>query len=396
MKGEKFDFIVVGAGIFGLSTAYSLNKRGYSVCILSDGIIPSPQASSYDMSKIIRLEYGSDLEYLEMAERSLRQWREWNSLLASKTFHETGFLLLCKSPIDDPLQNFESGSSSLLESKGYQTQKIDSSIIADSYPAFCSSTFVDGFYNPIGGFVESARVIELLSRYLQQKGVVIHDKSKVVSMESSTNRVNALLLDNNQSFHAGSFIYCTGCYTPQLLDMMDSFTVTGHPSFHLKCPDHLSAKFSADRFPVFSADISNTGWYGFPIHPKSGLIKIARHGVGIPIDPLSDPRSTTKKQAADLRAFLKQCIPDLAKAELVSSRICCYTDTADGHFWIDQHQSKTNLVVASGGSGHGFKMGPELGEMIALTALGESHTYSDRYRARVFTEETVQEEQARK
>ena len=265
MTRRNFDFVVVGAGIFGMSTAYSLNKRGYSVCLLSEGEIPNTKASSHDMSKILRLEYGDDQEYMLMAERSLVQWREWNADLGEKTFHETGFLLLGQKNLQEPSQKFERDSLALLESRGFETQRLNSSKIAKSFPAFNSSTFVDGFYNRLGGFADSARLLQLLSEYLEKKGVIVRANSKVSSFESNGNKVNALRLDSQESIQGSTFICCAGCYTPNLLDMTDSFSITAHPSFHLRCPEKMLEKFSVDHFPVFSADISNTGWYGFPI-----------------------------------------------------------------------------------------------------------------------------------
>ena len=87
--------------------------------------------------------------------------------------------------------------------------------------------------------------------------------------------------------------------------------------------------------------------------------------------------------------------PTLADAPLVYTRRCLYTDTLDGHFWIDQHPEIKGLSVSSGGSGHGMKMAPILGEMTADIAEGKTHQFSKRYRWRHLTAETVQVEEAR-
>ena len=72
-----------------------------------------------------------------------------------------------------------------------------------------------------------------------------------------------------------------------------------------------------------------------------------------------------------------------------------YTDTLDGHFWIDRHPEIKGLTVGSGGSGHGFKMGPVVGEMIATVAEGGQHKWSDRYQWRELSKDTIQREEAR-
>ncbi|HLF64367.1 MAG TPA: FAD-dependent oxidoreductase, partial [Saprospiraceae bacterium] len=138
-----------------------------------------------------------------------------------------------------------------------------------------------------------------------------------------------------------------------------------------------------------------SGWYGFPYHPLAQVVKVANHGVGTSINPEKDERIVTADHEKHLRDFLKISIPSLAEAPLVYTRLCCYTDTLDGHFWIDQHPEIKHLTVATGGSGHAFKMGPMLGEMIADTAEGQRHKWSARYSWRELSSDTVQEEEAR-
>ena len=91
---KKYDFLVLGAGIFGITTAIELRKKKYSVGILNPGKIPHPLAESTDISKIIRMEYGTDIEYMSMVEECLPVWREWNKFFKDILYHEVGFLLL--------------------------------------------------------------------------------------------------------------------------------------------------------------------------------------------------------------------------------------------------------------------------------------------------------------
>ena len=113
------------------------------------------------------------------------------------------------------------------------------------------------------------------------------------------------------------------------------------------------------------------------------------------LHPEHDERIVTREDTENLRSFLKQTLPALANDPIVYTRRCCYTDTLDGHFWIDNHPEIKNLTIGSGGSGHGFKMGPVIGAMIADVALGGSHKWSARYRWRMLTNDTVPQEEAR-
>ncbi len=126
----------------------------------------------------------------------------------------------------------------------------------------------------------------------------------------------------------------------------------------------ISELFAPERFPVFGADITTTGYYGFPIN-RDGVVKIANHGPGREIAPDSSERVVTSEEQTNLREFLSSTFPALADAPIVYSRVCMYCDTHDGHFWIAQDPERQGLVIAAGDSGHGFKFGPVLGEIIA-------------------------------
>jgi len=96
-----------------------------------------------------------------------------------------------------------------------------------------------------------------------------------------------------------------------------------------------------------------------------------------------------------LHSFIAESLPSLENDPVVFTKRCCYTDTLDGHFWIDRHPEIKNLTVGTGGSGHGFKMGPAVGKMIAKKALGEKHQWSGRYNWRVLDDTTRNKEEAR-
>jgi glycine/D-amino acid oxidase-like deaminating enzyme len=176
---------------------------------------------------------------------------------------------------------------------------------------------------------------------------------------------------------------------------------TGHPVYHLAHLAHLAAPepdaaddpFDPARFPVFTADVARTGWYGFPRHPRSGVLKIANHGVGVALDPARDERVVTDADIERARAFLADALPALANAPIPYTRRCLYCDTLDGHFVIDRHPRRPGLVVASGGSGHGFKFAPLVGDWIADVASGLAPI--DRFRWRALDAGTRSQEAAR-
>jgi glycine/D-amino acid oxidase-like deaminating enzyme len=309
-------------------------------------------------------------------------------------YHETGFLVLSSEILEHDFESFAGASYVNLLKRGYHPQRIDQQLFSAMFPAFNSEVYRDGFYNQFGGYVEAGRVIEELVHYARSMEITIHEGQTADRILISNHIATGVMTREGLQFDAGHVIVCAGNFTPYLLPELQPFMqITGHPVFHLK-PES-GSPFMPPDFSVFAADIQNTGWYGFPYHPLAQVVKVANHGIGVPVHPEKDERIVSKAQEAHLHDFLKISIPSLSDAPLVYTRLCCYTDTLDGHFWIDQHPEIKNLTVASGGSGHAFKMGPVLGEMIADTAEGGRNKWSSRYGWRELSDKTPYEEEAR-
>jgi glycine/D-amino acid oxidase-like deaminating enzyme len=161
-------------------------------------------------------------------------------------------------------------------------------------------------------------------------------------------------------------VLATGAWRPFPVADPSSFRPSGMPVL-LFAPDD-PEPYRPPHFPVWGADIARTGWYGFPAGPD-GVIKIGHHGVGYPGDP-EDPPVVAAAWEARCRAFLRESLPGLASAPLVGTRTCFYCDSRDGDFWIDRDPQRPGLVVATGGSGHGFKFAPVLGGLVADVVEG--------------------------
>ncbi len=388
------DHLIIGGGIFGLCTAIELQKKGRSVTVLEAGKIPNPLAASTDISKIIRMEYGTDEEYMDMAAESMKTWRYWNELFNETIYQEVGFLLLTSQPLGHASQVFEYSSFSNLIKKGYQPERMDFGMIKERFPAFNHHHFQDGFFHQKAGYAQSGRVLEILRDLGRAVGIQILENQNVKHLTVENGKSIGVKTLSGEKFWAGNITICAGNFTPYIVpELLPYFKVTGHPVFHIK-PSRPEL-YESPRFAVFAADISNTGWYGFPLHPKEKVVKIALHSEGLELHPEHDDRKVTQEEHRKLRQFLRYALPELANDPVVYTRKCCYTDTLDGHFWIDNHPEIQNLTIGSGGSGHGFKMGPVIGNMIALLAEGNKHKWSKRYQWRDLGSNTAQCEEAR-
>lgn len=369
--------LVVGSGVFGASAAVELASRGWSVTLVDPaGRSPHPEAASTDIAKMIRADYGTDPLYMDLMDECFPVWREWNDRWGTDRFHEDGFLILAGGPL--VAGSYEHASYHALIPRGYPLELLDAVAIRDRFPHFHPPTGAEGYYNPVGGWAESGWVVGALLENAAAAGVRTIDQ-RVQRLYTEGTVVRGVELDNGEHITADLTIVAAGAWTPNLIDRLDELiTTTGHPILHFRPLD--PSPYLPPAYPPWAADIANTGWYGFPA--IGGVVKVANHGPGLPIDAAA-PRAVADHWEARFRSFLSDWIPALANAPVVYTRLCLYTDTTDGDFLIDRHPDLEGLVVATGGSGHGFKFAPILGRLIADVADGGEPL--DRFRWRVPT-----------
>jgi sarcosine oxidase / L-pipecolate oxidase len=382
---------VVGAGIFGVTAALELRRRGHEVALFDPGPIPHPLAESTDISKVVRLDYGPDEAYLALMETALDGWRRWNAAWGAPLFHETGVTFLTRARMQPG--GFEHESFMRLVRRGHPVERLDATAIRARFPAWSTGSYIDGYWNPIGGYAESGRVVERLLAEATALGVSLHERQTFERLDHEGSRV-AGIVTREGAFPADQVVMAVGAWTGHALPFLaPCFRSVGQPVFHLAPVDR--APYEASRFPVFCADIARTGFYGFPITPE-GRVKIANHGVGRAIHPASSARVVTADDEAELRAFLRETFPGLVDAPIVYTRVCVYGDSLDGHFWIARDPRREGLVVAAGGSGHGFKFAPVLGELIANATEGVDDPRLARFRWRPEERPIAAEEAARR
>ena len=383
--------IVVGAGINGVTAAIELKKRGHRVVLVDPGPLPHPLAASTDISKAVRAAYGTDEDYTLLAERSIRLWRDWNKEFGVELYHEVGVMFVRRREMKPA--DFEYESFKILEKHGHKIERMNSARLWKRFPAWNPELYRDGILELAAGHVESSRVVGILSERAKSVGVGLREGAKFSELDEGDDRVKGIVLDDGQRISGDVVVMAVGAWTPYVLPFTQKFfRATGQPVFHLKPrqPD----LFASERFPVFGADISTTGYYGFPVS-REGVVKIANHGPGREMSPESTERVVTSEEEKNLREFLSSTFPALADAPIVYSRVCMYCDTDDGHFWIAPDPERRGLIVAAGDSGHGFKFAPVLGEIIADAVEGKSNPLLQKFRWRPDVRAGEQKEAAR-
>jgi glycine/D-amino acid oxidase-like deaminating enzyme len=353
--------IIVGAGINGVTAAIELRKRGHDVVLVDPGPLPHPLAASTDISKAVRAAYGADEIYTELAERAIPIWRKWNAEFGVELYHEVGVMFVCRQEMKR--SDFEYESYKILKQRGHKIERMNSVRLWKRFPAWNPELYRDGVLELEAGFAESGRVVAALIGRARSIGIELRDGARFSQLDENDDRLKGIVLDNGQRISGDAVVMAVGAWTPYLLPFTQKFfRASGQPVFHLK--PRQPELFEPERFPVFGADISTTGYYGFPLS-REGVVKIANHGPGREMSPESSNRLVTPQEEQNLRDFLSSTFPALADAPIVYTRICLYCDTNDGHFWIAPDPERPGLIVATGDSGHGFKFAPVLGEIIA-------------------------------
>ncbi|HEY4271004.1 MAG TPA: FAD-dependent oxidoreductase [Candidatus Udaeobacter sp.] len=424
--------VVVGAGINGVTTAIELKKRGHEVVLVDAGPLPHELAASTDISKAVRAAYGADEDYTALAEQSIRLWRQWNEEFGTKLYHQVGVMFVRRREMTP--SDFEYESFKLLQKRGIKLMRMDAPQLWKRFPAWNPELYQDGVLEIEAGYAESGRVVATLIERAKSLGVQF-TAGKFAALDESGGRVNGVAIEeqprnrvipsgveNGAAGEAATWtgrpeaertgseriksrgdsvqvvsrgpstslgmtriaadivVMAVGAWTPYLLPFTKNFfRATGQPVFHLKPAE--TELFAPERFPVFGADITTTGYYGFPVN-RDGVVKIANHGPGREMSPESPKRAVTSDDEINLRKFLAETFPALADAPIVHTRVCMYCDTHDGHFWIARDPEREGLVVAAGDNGHGFKFAPVLGEIIADATEGKDNPLLDKFRWR--------------
>jgi glycine/D-amino acid oxidase-like deaminating enzyme len=400
--------IVVGAGINGVTAAIELRKRGHEVVLVDPGPLPHALAASTDISKAVRAAYGTDEDYTALAERSIKLWRQWNEEFGTKLYHEVGVMFVRRAKMEPG--DFEHESLKLLEKRGLKVARMNAPQLWKRFPAWNPELYRDGVLEIEAGYAESGRVVAMLIERAKSLGVRLYE-GKFAALDQVGQRVKGIVVQDRQfkpvipneveesrgdtdqlvsrghstslgmtQLAADVVVMAVGAWTPYLLPFTKTFfRATGQPVFHLQPSD--PELFAQERFPVFGADITTTGYYGFPIN-RDGVVKIANHGSGREMSPDSPERVITADDQRRLREFLASTFPSLADAPIVYTRVCMYCDTHDGHFWIARDPEREGLVVAAGDSGHGFKFAPVLGEIIADAVEGKHNPLLEKFRWR--------------
>ena len=351
----KFDVVVIGAGVFGSWTANFLQSSGRRVLILDAHGPANSRASSGGESRIIRMGYGTDELYTRWSMRSLPFWEELNASSGAKIFHRTGVLWL--SPKDN---TYTHESIDVLKRAGVPHEVMNADDARRRYPQISIPDDGMAFLDTTSGAIMARRAVELVVAEAIRKGAGY--RSELIEAPSGKGHLQSIRARDGEHFSAETFVFACGPWLPAIFPSLlgDRIFPTRQEVFFFGIPPG-DTRFSPPALPTFLDRYRE--YYGMPNLEGRGL-KAASDEHGEHADPDSQERIPSAEAMAHARNYVAERFPALKNAPVVETRICQYENTSSGDFLIDRHPEKENVWFVGGGSGHGFKHGPAVGEHV--------------------------------
>jgi monomeric sarcosine oxidase len=366
-----WDFIVVGAGVFGAWTAWTLQRRGHKVLLLDAWGAGHSRSSSGGETRLIRTEYAGNAFYTRWAWESLAEWHALSRRHESPIFHQTGALYIY--PEDSAKIE---GSIAIQRELGIPIEKIGARDLARRWPQVNFDGIAVGVMQPTMGALMARRSIQNLVAELVKNGGG-YRQFAVDPPRSDRGALAAVTGTGGETLSAGRFVFACGPWLPKLFpDVVGGRIVPTRQDVFFFAPTPGDKRFEAANMPAWVDVSSKDLHYGFPDIEARGF-KIALDGHGPKYDPDNGDRRITDQALADVRTYLARRFPDLARRPLAESRVCQYENSDNGHLLIDRHPAWANVWIVGGGSGHGFKHGPAVGRYAADLALGTGTAVAD-------------------
>jgi sarcosine oxidase / L-pipecolate oxidase len=344
--------LVIGRGVFGLSAALSLRASGHHVVVVGtrDG-----NSASEDTSRIIRNDYAGDVFHTTWADEAIEGWQRWNAESHVPLFSQVGLANLTLEPMD-PTSYAGASYRSLPNPR-----RLDPVAISEMLGFLTPGRFVDGYVNESAGWANASEALRHMERLCEIADVGIVPERAAQIGDGWVGLADDGLL------RADRVVVAAGAWTPTLVPEATELLVpAGQPVLYLRPadPTHFS------NVPVWALDLARSGFYGFPA-TSDGIVKVGHHGPGITrrLGVTSVPASVIDR----FREFFRESVPALVGARLDRSRVCFYSDAPEGRFVVDAVPGRKHVFVAAGGSGHGFKFAPVLGDLVAAVVNHDEH-----------------------
>jgi len=360
---SKPQVAVIGAGAFGGWTALHLLERGARVTLVDAWGPGNSRASSGGETRILRGTYGPDRPYTKLAARAIKLWAKYERLWKRQFLHRTGVLWMVSSRDDA----YERGSLAVLRQSRMKFQELSASAMKKRWPQVNFADVRWGILEPECGYLDARASCQAVAdAFVGQGGDY---RQVAVSADGLEGRhFHSLTLSDGSRLRADYYVFACGPWLGKLFPEALGKVIqpTKQDIFFFGTPAG-DDRFTDSHLPVWG-DHGKRFFYGIPGNDHRGL-KVADDTRGHAFDPTSGERVVSQATLKRVREYIAFRFPALKDAPLIETRVCQYEQTPDSNFIMDRHPRMNNVWLLGGGSGHGFKHGPALGEMMAKLIL---------------------------
>ncbi|HEY8434642.1 MAG TPA: FAD-dependent oxidoreductase [Sphingomicrobium sp.] len=350
---------VIGAGVFGAWTAHHLLQAGHKVTLIDAWGPANSRASSGGESRLTRAAYGKDAIYTRMAMDSLPQWKALSAVSGLPIFVPCGILFFF--PNEEP---YVRDSIEAHRKLGLPTDVLTQAEMARRFPMIDFDGITVGLYEPgFGALMARRAVLTLVDRFSRDGG--IYRRGAAASPSALGDRLDEVLLSSGERVSADRFVFALGPWLPKLFpDVIGPRIEPTRQEVFFFAPPAGDRRFTPGALPGWADFNGGDIFYGFPDLESRGL-KFAHDAHGVTVDPDTQDRRPTEAALAEIVAYRDRRFPALSGVPLTEARVCQYENSSNGDFLIDLHPRWSNVLLLGGGSGHGFKHGPEVGRYAA-------------------------------
>lgn len=357
---------IVGAGVFGAWTAHYLQQAGHKVTLIDAWGPAHARSSSGGESRLTRAAYGKDDIYTRMAMDSLPQWKALSALSGLPIFIPAGILFFFPTE-----EQYVHDSIAAHRKFGLPTEILSQSEMARRFPMIDFDGIHVGLHEPgFGALMARRSVLTLVERFVRAGGTL--KRAMVRPPPRDGGRLEALTLTSGEKIRADRFVFAAGPWLPKLFpEVIGAKIQPTRQEVFFFAPPAGDNRFTPAAMPGWADFNGGDIFYGFPDLENRG-VKFAHDAHGVEVDPDTQNRRPTAAALAEIVSFRDRRFPALRGAPLTETRVCQYENSSNGDFLIDLHPAWDNALLLGGGSGHGFKHGPEVGRYAAARLLGSA------------------------
>lgn len=349
--------VIIGAGVFGAATALALTRRGWAVTVLERATPGHVGASSGGDSRLLRSSHGGERWYTQLAWEGRAAWRQLQADTGQQVLAETGIVWFARDE-----DGWEADSAVVCRELGIPVERLAADRIRDLFPSVRTDDLAFGLWEPHAGVLRARVAVQAMVALAQREGATVRTgvsarRAGGTGNAGRTGETGGVVDIGGETLHADRVVWACGPWLPALFGDRLSLTVTQQDA----CYFSAAAPWRADRVPAW-VDFAGAA-YGTGDLDGHGF-KCSTDRQGPPFDPDHDDRTPVAAHVTAARELLAHRFPALSGAPLAGTRTCQYTTTADTEFLIAPLDSDAEWI-AGGGSGHAFKHGPALGEIVA-------------------------------